>query len=480
MTLHLQWMTIYKDYTIMRVTRNKQLPEFSIIMADENKCLGDSESQMSDEPIILKPQVIRPRPVPHISLFASPEARKALECINGESDEEKEQEQDLNNNESDDKEDSDEKSDDTSDTSSNQTDSSVQSRYRWRIVASAVSGSPRALKVVNKDSGDPSPSLGPEDFAKKRGRRASVCLVSSGSPSLTPVPPSTPRQRRMSLSPSRYPLLPNRLQAVSPFSPKIVLKTSSDTNLNDQDKISPSGDDQSSPPLSSSPPKIDVTGGNPLLARALSRRRLSLPVSPRTHLIPPRPPSPSRLRSSSSEGASPANSTGTASPTPSVLSNSSHGSGSGSCSKRYSATSTLQANRERLESLLKQRSKVIANLTVGSNRDSPGSPLPIRSKHSLPRPVLSSGSPSTPDLSSDSSTPELPQVGKINHIFPLPLPLPPCLPLKWNGKERDKNKNKKHVPLFHFANSIGVRDREGGREALCPPPPQKKKKKLPM
>ncbi|XP_003723580.2 rhoGEF domain-containing protein gxcI [Strongylocentrotus purpuratus] len=351
----------------MRIVENKELPTFAAGIRNGEG--GLSKRNDSEEHTLVKPTVLKPAVVPEISLsmFASPEAQKALSFVNGEESEEQ------INHESDNSKIS--ESDDGRDTDNlEEGEKGIKSRYKWTVVARTVAACPPARA--------------------RMGRRASLAPDNR---CLSPAPPKFDRSRRMSLSPSRYPLLPSR--PISPAPPANSEKTSLKSNL-EVTNTSSSQELETESQNSSSRPKIDVTGGNPAIARALSRRRFSLPITPSSQLTVPHPPSPSPQRSS------PVKSTDSSSPS--------------KVNKRTSVTSTLQANRHKLEVLMRERSKAIANLKIGGSRDSSPSPssvksrqnsprmspAPIRANHSLARPSLSRRSSITSETGSDASQPD--------------------------------------------------------------------------
>ncbi|XP_072172748.1 uncharacterized protein [Diadema setosum] len=371
----------------MRVPVSGHLPTFTTGIAGDSK-EDISNSTTSKDHILVKPEVIKPKLVPQISfsVFASPEARKALQSVNGIDD-------------NDDKSKSEDGKEVRKETSGAIDIETVergekligenvprerQSRYRWTVVAKrVVDSSITPSQRFHQEKKECNPS---------RGRRASVCSPSLGG-SLTPTPPKTPPHRRMSLSPRRSPLLPCRPLSVSPTSS--LLSTSnaktialSNTSINSIDS------EVIAPRKPSSSPHLEV----PRPGFRLSRR-MSLPVSSGSRPISPRSLSPHPQSSSMGcDRSSPASSTGSASPTPSL---SSKASSTGNIPRRISnAASSLQANREKLEGLMKERSKAIAKLTVGSlSRES--TPSPIRSRHSMPLASLSRRSPHPSESDSD-------------------------------------------------------------------------------
>eukprot|EP00057_Strongylocentrotus_purpuratus_P017277 XP_011671751.1 PREDICTED: uncharacterized protein LOC588669 isoform X1 [Strongylocentrotus purpuratus] len=350
----------------MRIVENKELPIFAAGIRSDDGTL--SKRNESGEHTLVKPTGVNPAVVPEISLslFASPEAQKALRFVNGEDIEEQ------NNN---DGYSSKSEVDDGRDAENlEEGEEGIKSRYRWTVVARTVAACPPARA--------------------RMGRRASLAPDHR---CLTPAPPKFDRPRRTSLSPNRYPLLPSR--SISPAPLANSEKTSSNSNLEVTNTSSPQ-ELKTNSQTSSSGPEIDVTGGNPAIARALSRRRFSLPITPSSQLTVPHPPSPSPQRSS------PVKSTDSSSPS--------------KVNKRTSVTSTLQANRHKLEVLMRERSKAIANLKIGGSRESISSPssvksmqnsprmspAPIRANHSLARPSLSRRSSITSETESDASQPD--------------------------------------------------------------------------
>ncbi|XP_054758967.2 probable replication factor C subunit 1 [Lytechinus pictus] len=376
----------------MRVVQNKELPFFGKMIKNngEDFLKGDKSGEIT----LVKPTVVKPAAVPEISfsLFASPEAQKALKFVNGEENEEE------NRNEDDSSEKEVENAKEV-ETKSKEGEEGIKSTYRWRVVARTVSACPRAgtktQPNTNKKSTSPCRSVKTaEEVAPRMGRRASLAPDHR---CLSPTPPKFNRSRRMSLSPSRHPLLPNR--PISPTPLANIGKTSSDSNLEMTNRTSSQEikiESETSPPRD----KPDVTGGNPAIARAISRRRFSLPITPSSQSMIPHPPSPSPRRS-----FPPPNSSDPSSPTPSRG------------NRKTSVTNTLQANRHKLEALMKERSRAIANLTIGGSResipspssvkskqDSPVmSPAPIRANHKLLRPSLSRRSSITSETESDAS-----------------------------------------------------------------------------
>ncbi|XP_041469487.1 flocculation protein FLO11-like [Lytechinus variegatus] len=374
----------------MRVVQNKELPSFGKM----NNNNGE-DFLKGGEITLVKPTVVKPAAVPEISfsLFASPEAQKALKFVNGEENEEE------NNNEDDCNENEVENAKEV-ETKSKECEEGIKSRYRWRVVARTVSACPRVgtktQPNTNKKSTSPCRSVKTADeVAPRMRRRASLAPDHR---CLSPTPPKFNRSRRMSLSPSRHPLLPNR--PISPTPLANIEKTSSDSNLEMTNRTSSQEikiESETSPPRD----KPDVTGGNPAIARAISRRRFSLPITPSSQSMIPHPPSPSPRRS-----FPPPNSSNPSSPT------------SNRGNRKASVTNTLQANRQKLEALMKERSRAIANLTIGGSResipspsssmkskqDSPAmSPAPIRANHKLIRPSLPRRSSITSETESDAS-----------------------------------------------------------------------------
>ncbi|XP_071486455.1 uncharacterized protein [Diadema antillarum] len=369
----------------MRVPVSGHLPTFTTGIAGDSKT-DISNSATSNDHILVKPEVVKPKLVPQISfsVFASPEARKALQSVNDTDNDDKSKSEDGNEVREETPGVLDIETVEKEKLTGENVPKERQSRYRWTVVAKSVvdsSISPSQRFHQQKKECNP-----------LRDRRASICSPSLGG-TLTPTPPKTPPHRRMSLSPRRSPLLPCRPSSASPASSLLSTSnaksiTSSNTSINSIDS------DVIAPRKPSSSPHLEV----PRPGFRLSRR-MSLPVSSSSRPISPRSLSPHPQSSSTGcDRSSPHSSTGSASPTSSL---SGKASSTGNIPRRISnAASSLQANREKLEGLMKERSKAIAKLTVGSlSRES--TPSPVRSRHSMPLGSLLRRSPHPSESDSD-------------------------------------------------------------------------------